>query len=146
MKEELDKKLVEKYPKIFADRHKSKMETAMCWGFECNDGWYDLIDNLCESIQNYIDSNDIPQFVASQVKEKFGGLRFYGDGGDNYIDGMISFAEDLSYKTCEKCGSIEDVSQTKNGWITSLCKPCMNELEYQQEEIHKERELENDKK
>lgn len=133
MTHENDKRLVEKYPKIFADRYKSMMETCMCWGFECMDGWYDLIDNLCEEIQNYIDLNDVPQFVASQVKEKFGGLRFYGDGGDDRIEGMISLAESLSYKICEKCGSIEDVSQTK-GWITTLCRACMSEIEHQKYE------------
>jgi hypothetical protein len=38
MREELDKKLVEKYPKIFAQRFDDMRTTAMCWGFDCDDG------------------------------------------------------------------------------------------------------------
>ena len=62
----------------------------------------------------------------TQVKEKFGGLRFYYDGGDNVISGMVSLTESLSYRTCETCGSTKDVGQTK-GWITTICKKCVKE-------------------
>ena len=58
MREELDRKLVEKYPKIFAQRGKSMRETAMCWGFECGDGWYNIIDKLCANIQSHIDNHN----------------------------------------------------------------------------------------
>lgn len=88
MKPELEKILVEKYPKIFADYGKTPQESAMSWGLEVGDGWFNLIDNLCESLshlyttgvnlgdQRYVPL-DAPIVVASQVKEKFGGLRFY---------------------------------------------------------------------
>jgi len=126
MKKELDEKLVEKYPLIFKDINADMKMTAMCWGFECDDGWYWLIDNLCDSIQSYIDNNKhltIEQIVATQVKEKFGGLRFYVNGGNEYIDGMVSFAENLSYRICEDCGSTENVTQS-DGWIYTRCEKC----------------------
>lgn len=109
MKKELDKQLCEKYPKIFADRYKPMTETAMCWGFDCGDGWYNIIDQLCQQIQEYLDWKNqkeevVPQVVASQVKEKFGTLRFYYDGGDDYIRGLTSMAEAMSGVTCETCG------------------------------------------
>jgi len=56
MKKELDEQLVKKYPKIFVNRRGDMRETAMCWGFECLDGWYDIIDNLCRVIQNHVDN------------------------------------------------------------------------------------------
>ena len=55
MNEELDKKLCEKYPKIFRNRHGDPTQTAMCWGFECGDGWYNILDILCGNIQWHID-------------------------------------------------------------------------------------------
>ena len=58
-----------------------------------------------------------------QVKEKYGGLRFYYTGGDHTIDGMVSLAESLSYKICEDCGSTKDIGYTK-GWIATMCKEC----------------------
>ena len=47
MRKELDEKLCEKYPLIFKNRHADMTETAMCWGFECGDGWFNIIDVLC---------------------------------------------------------------------------------------------------
>lgn len=181
MRNELDELLCERYPKIFADRHKSMMETCMCWGFECGDGWFTIINSLCGNIQSHIDwqrkqkasalrynralnkaikgdkaglyryynfslrthpewvSNQIDedikgkkfrkikeipaQVVASQVKEKFGTLRFYYEGGDEYISGLVSMAESMSANTCEKCG--KPGTQTNGGWITTLCEEHM---------------------
>lgn len=56
MNETLDSQLCEKYPKIFKDRRASMQQTAMCWGFEHGDGWYNIIDKLCLNIQYYIDT------------------------------------------------------------------------------------------
>jgi hypothetical protein len=97
MNEMLDKKLCEKYPKIFVNRNASAQTTAMCWGFAHGDGWYDIVNNLCGCIQHHIDSTDsVPQVVAQQVKEKFGTLRFYYTGGDEYIRGLVSMAQAMS--------------------------------------------------
>jgi hypothetical protein len=55
MKEQLDQELCAKYPKIFRDRNAPMDQTCMCWGFEHGDGWYNIIDQLCGSIQSHID-------------------------------------------------------------------------------------------
>jgi len=55
MNSELDKQLCEKYPKIFANRYGDMRETAMVWGFDVGDGWYNIIDALCANIQGRID-------------------------------------------------------------------------------------------
>jgi len=129
MTQELEDKLFEKYPKIFRQKDLGMQETAMCWGIECRDGWYNLLDALCEHLQFNIDHNShlekYGQLEAVQVKEKFGGLRFYTQGSSEAQEAAISFAESLSYKICEECGSMEDVSQTTSGWIVTLCKKCM---------------------
>lgn len=137
MTKELDDFLVRKYPKIFADRYKGMKETAMCWGFEHDDGWFWLLEQLCSSIQNYIDANNkyrkpdeqISQVVATQVKEKFGYLNFYYNGGDEYINGMVSLAESMSQYICERCGTIENVGQTSRPWIFTICKNCYDKDE-----------------
>ena len=129
MNKELQEKLYKKYPKIFIQKHLPMQQTAMCWGISCGDGWYDIIDTLCFNIQARVNSEEIkdPSFVcqATQVKEKFGGLRFYVYGGDDYIDGLIEMAEDMSYKICSECGNKSDPSENNNrGWIYTLCKVC----------------------
>lgn len=65
-----------------------------------------------------------PQVVAEQVKEKFGTLRFYYRGGDDYIDGVVSMAESMSAVTCETCG--KPGTTTRGGWIRTLCEEHKN--------------------
>lgn len=126
MRDELDKKLVEKFPKIFADRYGSMQETCMCWGFECNDGWYSLINSLCECIQHYLDQSPrIHQLKANQVKEKYGTLHFYSEGGDDYTNGLISMTEYLSGSICECCGYPGKL--INNGWWKVRCQKCLEE-------------------
>ena len=98
MREELDKLLTEKYPKMTVNRYGSEMDTCMVYGFAVGDGWFNLLDQLMGNIQHYIDwkekqGNPIQQVTLDQVKSKFGGLRFYYTGGDDYISGMVSLAE-----------------------------------------------------
>lgn len=129
MSPELDKKLCEKYPKIFANRNGNPQETLMCWGFECGDGWYDLIDTLCGWLQFNTDKNGhLPKYasqvVAVQVKEKFGGLRFYVEGASEVQYAAISFAEAMSYKICDVCGAPGKPST--GGWISTRCDEHRN--------------------
>lgn len=176
MSPELDDILCKKYPKIFKNRYADMRTTAMCWGFECEDGWYNIIDVLCSNIQHHIDwkrkdraqalrfnralkralngdssglikyysfkgkvsdwtitqtqeaierklyrevPDAVPQVVASQVKEKFGTLRFYYDGGDERIRGMEIMAESMSSRVCEVCGKPGESNDS--GWIKVLC-------------------------
>jgi len=55
MKQELDKLLCERYPKMMVNRNKDMKETCMCWGFECGDGWFNILDQLMANIQHHID-------------------------------------------------------------------------------------------
>jgi hypothetical protein len=139
MRDELDQQLCEKYPKIFVNRNGDPKHTLMCWGFEHGDGWYNIIDRLCANIQSHIDwrnkqraallesnPHNLPipdavlQVVADQVKEKFGGLRFYYEGGNDTVDGMVRMAEAMSEVTCEECGAPGTAS--RGGWIKTLCE------------------------
>ena len=168
MRKELDEKLCEKYPLIFKNRHADMTETAMCWGFECGDGWFNIIDVLCgmlyndfvtakeryEAVKQYYETDgkfpwtggraitpeEVEELrlkmvgqeelvpVAAQVKEKFGGLRFYVNGANEEHYNYISFAENMSYRTCEKCGNPGKLYT--NGWHTTLCEKHAEELGY----------------
>jgi hypothetical protein len=64
----------------------------------------------------------IPQVTLDQVKEKFGTLRFYYTGGDDYISGMVSLAESMTAVTCEECGN--PGKSRGGGWIHTYCEPC----------------------
>lgn len=132
MNNELNNKLFNKYPKIFRQKDLPANQTCMCWGIECGDGWYHIINNLCSAIQHHVDwkqENDpnFPQIEAVQVKEKWGSLRFYTNYSDEYVDGLIDMAELVSENTCINCGSNDNVKMTNKGWIVPLCQKCYKE-------------------
>ena len=175
MKQELDEYLCKVYPKMMVNRNLHMTETCMCWGFECGDGWFPILNQLMCNIQHHIDwrvrqrevaikfnemttqlkAGDstlfdedmkdvinqeykeqrrqeliegslreipelVPQVTLDQVKEKFGTLRFYYSGGDDYISGLVSMAESMSGVTCETCG--KPGTSTGGGWIKTACK------------------------
>jgi hypothetical protein len=157
-------------------------ETCMCWGFECGDGWYNILNQLMGNIQHHIDWKEkqrkwameynemaaqakagnfdlfeeanksltneeyknerlaeivtgdfrqvpesIPQVTLDQVKEKFGTLRFYYSGGDDYISGLVSMAEAMSGVTCEECSAPAETHG--GGWARTICIPCEEQRE-----------------
>ena len=118
------KHMEQRFPKIF--------ETPY-GGFCCGEGWWPILEKLCYNIQSYIDwknkqSEVVPQVTVAQIKEKFGGLRFYYDGGDEHINGMVRMAEAWADASCEECGA--PGKRRDGGWIKTLCD--IHEAERQQ--------------
>ena len=152
MDSDLQQKLYEQYPLIFAQKDLQGSETGMCWGISCGDGWYDILDSVCFLVQERVrqplenirmyerliadDPTRIPQWKERieeeresilsvqfvQVKEKFGTLRIYHTSDDPYVEGLVSMAESVSSTTCEHCGN-RGTTSTK-GWYQTLCDPC----------------------
>jgi len=122
-------RLFKKYPDLFKHRD-DMMASLMCFGFECGDGWYDLINQLCGDISKWYNTNrgGIPDdFYVVQVKEKFGSLRFYITAAPKEIHDMISVAEQKSYFICEKCGKEGKMFyRDELPWIMTLCDKCLD--------------------
>jgi len=109
------KRMEKSYPKMYAGRY---------GGFAVGKGWYPIIERLSSSIQQHIEFKNretevCPQVVVEQIKEKFGGLRFYYQGGDEYIHGLVSMAESWAGIACEECGGIG--KRRGGGWVRTLC-------------------------
>lgn len=97
-------------------------------GFQCADGWFILIWKLCEKLEPLVaewERMTGSHFEVLQVKEKFGGLRFYTSGGNEEIHGCIRAAELKSLCTCEECGKLGRLRKRIHG---TLCDTCMAEL------------------
>lgn len=230
MDEKKEARIIGAYPLLYGDRSKSPQQTCMCFGFECGDGWEDLLwrvsGRLEPLIRKYIDENpdlrcrycDRPRskhddtekmlvpfqpikpvyhyfkihwkrvlkaiitkrmitplikdfkmwarwhayrastkffgFLftkfkigkrvpicdqyegryprASQVKEKFGGLRFYMTHATDEMYDITDAAEQESEEICEQCGAPGELRG--NAWLTTLCQPCHNINERRKEE------------
>jgi hypothetical protein len=209
---ELDQKLVKRFPVLYQDRYSPMSQTCMCWGFECGDGWFDIIWQLSLALEDELGyswlqkrrflflkgfarrwsdlmyklspvrqtkyrqegtgqpgdpyrmvlvSREAPRwderivqflfgktreignfetermflkslvfwpntgFAVTQVKEKFGTLRFYSDGNDR-IWRLVRFADALSAVTCELCGEPGKLGQ-RYGWYSTRCTKCAPE-------------------
>lgn len=93
---------------------------------ECGFGWYELLDKLMGDLEDRIaefDENVILE--VRQIKEKFGGLRFYADiecsaEMGEALASLIRDAEEKSYKICEVCGA-EGKLRKERTWIRTLC-------------------------
>lgn len=121
MDKELSEKLIKKYPTVFRQIYGDPRETCMAWGICTGNGWYDILDELCAVLEE----NGI---VAAQIKEKFGGLRFYTGGVPSekwdIVEAAIRKAESASYKTCENCGKPGELRG--GGWARVKCDDCEN--------------------
>jgi len=97
-------------------------ESLMAFGFECGDGWFVLIKKLCEKLQ----ALNLTDFEVIQVKEKFGGLRFYVDSVEaekaDKVYRLINKAEQKSFKICERCGKRGTLNT--EGWMKTRCHSC----------------------
>jgi hypothetical protein len=126
--EEFNSHLIKEFPLMFPEL----VEISV------SPGWRTIILELCEVTQSYITwrnssrklllednpyNHSIPEEVSQvkvgQIKEKFGGLRFYFDGGDRYVAGAVRMAEAWASQICEQCGA--PGTRRTGGWIQTLC-------------------------
>ena len=124
MNDENTKRLFKDFPLLFPKGKKaSKKVSLMKYGFCCEDGWFNLIYKTCEKIQKIVDKKGIKQPTVVQVKEKYGGLRFYMDETvkETFEAGLK--AEEESFHICEKCGENGKFIRG-HGWVKTLCRKC----------------------
>jgi len=131
-----------------AKRHPDLFQKAGLEYFSIGNGWIGIVDTLCGFISYDVNqaryklkyamehqgekyAMTIPEAEANlakaledlptiqDVKEKFGGLRFYVSGASDKVYNYIEFAEALSHRTCEECGAPGE--RRSGGWIKTLC-------------------------
>lgn len=156
MREELEKKLAETFSFMQINETLEEQKAGgeiydlySAFGCDCDDGWYELLYDLCTEITEVYKKYDQPaDIVIDQIKEKYGTLRFYYHykGSEDvptavdYPGGVIRFTpignelrheiaqivmkyEKKSAAVCEKCGkpgTLRDDLQ----WIHTLCDDC----------------------
>jgi len=103
--------------------------------FECGIGWSELIHDLSVKIEKILErKSDKPvilenvnkfEMYATQVKEKYGTLRFYMSLMTDEIEDLIEEAEALSSQTCECCGM--PGKMRGKSWYEVRCDNCYKE-------------------
>jgi hypothetical protein len=124
----LEAKIYLRCPILFRHRSLGPQANLMCFGFEHDDGWFEIVYNASKEIEQIakrmkdegIEEHYVPS--VSQVKEKHGTLEFYVHNLTKEIDDIIEKAEALSEVTCESCGQPGKLIMT--GWHRTLCQSC----------------------
>lgn len=131
------REVMEKYPDIFREMDMSPQESCMYWGLAIGEGWIAEIEPILAIIDRLSKKSGV-KFVASQVKEKFGGLRIYFslefpeemEGDDirckfftSHFHNLVAVASVLCAYTCEECGDPGSTEGSK-GYIQCLCTKC----------------------
>lgn len=134
MSPEKEAVLIKKFPHLFRDHTAPLTQSLMAFGFECNDGWYDLLYEAASKIEPILvkminDATRAKDFealnyipAASQIKEKFGTLRFYMTYSTDEIEKIIRKAERKSATTCEQCGAKGKLRG--KSWVFTVCSKC----------------------
>ena len=101
----------------------------MSFGWECDRGWYPLIQELIDRLNKEFPNEEI---VVLQIKEKYAGLRFYVGSCSEEVYKLISFYEEISYHVCEHCSAFWTAKErVKGGWYKTLCDKCVKKLDWE---------------
>jgi hypothetical protein len=101
----LTQQLFERFDQLYRGRHLPLTQNLMSLGFQCGDGWFDLIYTLSEQIERYGQTHpEAAAVMTVQVKQKFGTLRFYVQPKLPEIEALITAAAQQSAQICEVTG------------------------------------------
>ena len=119
--EEFEAILIKEFPEMYKNMNSDEYVICLAYGLETPTGWNSLIYILSKKIYKFCKDAKIDFPIVAQVKEKFGGLRFYLESSTcKEIDDFISEAEHISYYICYKCGMFYDITKEHN----YLCEDC----------------------
>ena len=115
----LENKIIQRFRDKFPDESiiHDEAQSCLAFGFECGDGWFSIIYESLLLLQD-------EKFTIVQVKEKFGSLRIYIDGGNDRVNNVLGFLENQSEITCELCGDLGSIDWSKS-WKKCRCEKCI---------------------
>lgn len=123
LRNSFEDRLIGFYPALFPVRGLPNVD-AQRTRILCGDGWFPLIEMLCDEVQELIDSRGLPQVTIIGFSEKFGGMRVSYQGDSEPVRKLVEAAERASFGFCEVCGIAGTTQRTAHGWIKTLCVGC----------------------
>lgn len=132
MKKSLQSQIYLQCPLLFRNKKAGLHVNLMRFGFECGEGWFEIIENLFLSIEAYsrelLDQgrsiDTLPS--AAQIKQKWGTLCIYIDNTDEHIETLLLTARKRSFVTCEICGKAGKL--VVDGFYRVRCEKCIRYL------------------
>ena len=126
MRAELERRLAERWPHWFGIDGDSR-HMLLPFGFEHGDGWFDLVWRLCDRLESVVAAAEKEtglSFQVLQVKQKFGGVRFYTNYSNDAISRLVETAQTESIHICEVCGG--HGRRRSTDWVETKCEEHAN--------------------
>lgn len=123
MRRSFEDRLMRYYPALFPMTGQPERDRKI-QRIHCGEGWFPLIEMLCDQIQNVIDDQDLRQATICEISEKFGVMRISCHSSSEPVRYLVEAAERASAEFCEGCGDIGITQRTHRGWIKTLCAAC----------------------
>ena len=130
MNKHLTEKIFQHCPLIYRSNPDGSNTLVNCSGFECGDGWFEIIFNFsieAEAKVKEMKEEGAEEFslpLVLQVKEKLGGLCIYMTESCETINALIDSAQKNAARTCELCGDSGIRRESRTGWWMTLCDEC----------------------
>lgn len=121
MKKELQQRLFSTYPELFYKALNPKSMDSIKYGIQTEDGWFEVIDKMCEDIFCYCKQNSIPFPMFTIIKEKYGNLCIQACNTNDCIEVIIAECICSAENICECCGGEHARLKTLN---------CSNDVRY----------------
>ncbi len=119
------RKLIKKFSHLYRYYRRPSTESSMCFGFQCGDGWFNLLWELSSDIDKTlkrVSPAKAKRFAVTEVKEKFGGLRYCVNYSTFDISYWITRAIWKSLTVCMLCGKPGDLRRGLRN--LTLCDQC----------------------
>ena len=121
MTEEKELELFKYYPNALAHYGEKRAGLSRIW---CDDGWYDLIDSLCEQLE-LLDNAFGVNVRITQIKEKYGLLRVYTSVRGKYDDNsrLERLVRDIVSACCHKTEELSrNICELTGDTAGTLCQ------------------------
>ena len=145
---ELNKLMIEEFP-FLLPRNRWTDEVSEDFSYSYNEfswmphGWAAAFgwQMLCEIKEQLIKENFLDKYRITQIKEKYGSLRWYDRVSSQALTNIIIKYCRLSSRICIHCGKV--AKYETRGWVECLCEDCFKgcNSEYEKEEIEENRQL-----
>lgn len=114
MVEQIDKIVRPWYIPLFILNIISKLANGGSVCYVKNWFWQNVLEKITKGVK------------ITDIKDKYAGLRVYGYFNDK-VDEIVEIAEVMCDRTCERCGSLDDVKVSGKNWYYNYCAKCREE-------------------
>jgi hypothetical protein len=104
LNQNLTEQLYQEFPSLYRGRNKTMYESGMCWGFQCGDGWFQILYDLSQKLSDYLIQHPAVDFEVTQVKSKLSFLHVGLSFHNTDLRKLIDLACQQAQITCELTG------------------------------------------